>query len=129
MPTVPSKDLARLPGLQHQLQCLAVALALLDRHDTIRDGGVGRQPGREARNQTPAAEAVNQSVFLGDPRWRAGRGQGRTDLNDRDIQPVRQLGENRAHQARVSHEPVDVLVVLVGAQAVHAGPRGVHHFV
>ncbi len=129
MPAVPGEDFLGLPGLEHQGERFAVTLALLDRHDTIRDGGIGRQSGREARNQPPAADAVKHGVFLGDARWRTGRGQCGAELDDRDVLAVRELGQHRAHQARIGHETVDVLMVLIGAQSVHPGARCMDEFI
>src|SRR5712691_12658259 len=55
---VPGENLLRRPGLGHQRQRLAEALALFDWDDAVRDCGVGRQPGGESRNGPPAADAV-----------------------------------------------------------------------
>ena len=126
---VPGKNFLGAPGFLHQRQRLAVTLALLDRHDAVGDRRVGRQSGRKARHQTAAADAVDHGVFLGDPRRRAGRGQGRAELHDRDVHAVGGARQHRAHQARIGHETVDVLVVLVGAHPVHAGARRVDEFV
>ncbi len=123
MLAVPGEDFLGAPGFLHQLQRLAITLALLDRHDAVGDRGVGRQSGRKARDQTAAADAVDHGVFLGDPRRRAGRRQGRAELHDRHVHAVGGAGEHRAHQARIGHKTVDVLVVLVGAHPVHAGAR------
>jgi hypothetical protein len=129
MPAVPGKGLARRPCLQDQLQGLAVALALLDRHDPVGDRGVGRQTGRKAGDEPAARKAVDHRVFLGDAGGRAGRGQGRADLHDRDLVAFGHFGERRPHQAGIGHKAVDILVVLVRAQAVHAGLGGVDHLV
>src|SRR3984893_3560011 len=129
MPAVPGENFLGLPRLEHQRERFTVALALLERHDTIRDGGIGRQSGREARNEPPAADAVEHGVFLGDARWRTGRGQCGAELDDRDVLAVRELGQHRAHQARIGHETVDVLMVLIGAQSVHPGARGMDEFI
>ena len=129
VPAVPGEDLLRLPRFQHQLQRLAIAFALLDRDDGIRNGGVGRQSGRETGNQAPAADAVEHGIFFGDPRRRAGRRQSRAELDDGDVLRLRRPRQHRAHQARIGHEAVDVLVMLVGAQPVDAEPRGVDELV
>ena len=126
---VPGKDFLGAPGFLHQLQRLAVTLALLDRHDAVGDRRVGRQSGRKARDQTAAADAVDHGVFFGDPRRRAGRGQGRAELHDRHVHAVGGARQHRAHQARIGHETVDVLVVLVGAHPVHARARRVDELV
>ena len=129
MLAVPGEDLLRRPGLGHQRQRLAVALALFDRDDGVRDRRVRRQPRGEAGNQPPAADAVEHRVFLGDARRRRGRGQRRAELDDRDVLAVGLPRQHRAHDARIGHEAIDVLVMLVGAQPVQAGLRGMEHLV
>ena len=129
MLAVPGENLLRRPRLDHQRQRLAEALALLDRHDAVRDRGVGRQSRRKSRNQPPAADAVEHRVFLGDARRRRGRGQRRAELDDGDVLAVGRFRQHRAHQARIGHEAIDVLVMLIGAHAVHAGLGGIEHLV
>ena len=128
MPFQANTSLA-LPGFLHQRQRLAVTLALLDRHDAVGNGGVGRQAGRKAGDQAAAADAIEHGVFFGDPRRRAGRGQGRAELDDGDVHAIGGARQHRAHQARIGHEAIDVLVVLVGAHAVHARARGMNEFI
>ena len=122
---VPGKDLPRRPRLDDERQRLAVTLALLDRHDAVGDHRVRRQAGRKAGDEPAAADAVEHGVFLGDARRRRGRRQGRAELDDGDVLAVGLLRQHRAHQARIGHEAIDVLMMLVGAQAVKAGLRRV----
>ena len=129
MLAVPGKDLARRPGLDDERQGLAIALALLDRDDAVGDGGVGRQPGGKAGDQPPAADAVEHRVFFGDAGRRRGRRQRRAELHDGDVLAVGAFRQHRRHDARIGHEAVDVLMVLIGAQAVEAGLRGEQQFV
>ena len=126
---VPGEHLLCRPRLGHESERLAVALALLDRHHAVRQHGVRRQPGREAGHQPSAADAVEHRVFFGDAGRRRGRGQGRAELDDRDVLAVGGARQHRAHDARVGHEAVDVLVMLIGAQPVHAGLGRIQHLV
>ncbi len=129
MLAVPGEHLPRRPRLGDQRQRLAEALALLDRDDAVRERRVSRQSGGKARHEPPAADAVEHRVFLGDARRRRGRGQGRADLHDRHVLPVGLLRQHRAHQARIGHEAIDVLMMLIGAQPVHADLGGIDHLV
>ena len=56
-------------------------------------------------------------------------GKRRTELNDGDVLAVGFFRQHRAHQARIGHEAIDVLMVLVGAHAVEAGLGGMQQFV
>jgi hypothetical protein len=47
-------------------------------------------------------------------------GQGRADLDDGRVLAIRHFCEDRAHEARIGHEAIHILVVLIGADAVHA---------
>ncbi len=118
---VPGKDLARRPGLDDQRQSLAVAFALLDRDDAVRDRGVGRQPGGKSGDEASAADAVEHRVFFGDAGRRRSRGQRRAELHDGDVLAVSPFRQHRRHDARIGHEAIDVLMMLVGAQPVKAG--------
>ena len=129
VPAVPGEDLFRRPRLGHQRQRLAVALALFDRDDGVGDRRVRRQPGGKSGDQPPAADAVEHRVFLGDARRRRGGGQRRAELDDRDVLAVGLPRQDRAHDARIGHEPIDVLVMLIGAQPVQAGLRRMQHLV
>ena len=129
MLAVPGENLARRPRLEHQRQRLAEALALLDRHDAVIDHRVRRQAGRKSGDQPAAADAVEHGVFLGDAGRRRRRRQGRAELDDGDVLAVGLLRQHRAHQARIGHEAIDVLVMLVGADAVKAGFRRVQQLV
>ena len=129
MLAVPGENLARRPRLEHQRQRLAEALALLDRHDAVTDHRVRRQAGGKSGHQPAAADAVEHGVFLGDARRRRRRRQGRAELDDGDVLAVGLFRQHRAHEARIGHEAVDVLVMLVGAHAVKAGLRRVQQFI
>ena len=95
----------------------------------LTDHRVRRQAGGKAGDQPAAADAVEHGVFLGDARRRRRRRQGRAELDDGDVLAVGLFRQHRAHQARIGHEAVDVLVMLVGAHAVKAGLRRVQQFV
>src|SRR5215472_11633577 len=126
---VPREDLARLPRLQRERECLAVALAMLHRGDAIAEIHVHRAAERQSGDQPAAADAVEHGVFFGyADRGVRGR-QCRAHLHDRHVRAIGQLREHAAHDVRTGHETVRVLVVFVRADAVEAALRRIEQLV
>ena len=128
---VPREDLGIGPGAQHELDPLPPARALHDRRHPVAHPGVGADAHRDAGDEPPVAQAVQDRVLLRDARRRRRRGQRRAELDERDVQAAlaREAGEDRPEQVRVAHEAVGVLVVLVRPQPVEAELRGEHELV
>ena len=129
---IPSKEFLRGPRLQHQIDGLAPALALVHGRDTVADIGVATEPERHARNQAAAADAIEHRIFLGDADGRRGGGERGAELHQRDVIQAlvaRHLGQDGAEQIWIAHEPIGVLMVLVGADAIEAEPSRQHQFV
>ena len=126
---VPREDLLRLPRLQHELERLAIPLAVLHRGDAVGEVDVHRAAQRQPRDEPAAADAVEHAVLLGHPDRRRGGRQGHAHLHDGHVEAVGLLGQHAAHEIRARHEPVGVLVMLVGAHPVEAGPRRVQQLV
>src|SRR5262249_6609077 len=64
MPAVPGENVPRRPGLDHQGQRFAETLALLDRDDAVRDGGVGRQPRGQSSDHPSSPAPLAHRVYF-----------------------------------------------------------------
>jgi hypothetical protein len=98
------------------------AFAMLHRGDAVADRDVVAEAGRQPGNQAPAADTVDHRVFLGETNGRRRRNGG-TELQKRHLVQsliAGHLGQHRAEQIRIAHEPVWILVMLVGADGVEA---------
>ena len=126
---VPREDFLRLPRLQHELEGLAIPLAVLHRGDAVGEVDVHRAAERQPRDEPPTADAVEHAVLLGYPDRRRGGRQGHAHLDDGHVEAVGLLGQHAAHQVGARHEPVGVLVMLVGAYPVEPRPGRVQQLV
>src|SRR5262249_16514668 len=114
-------EFLRGPSLQHQIDGLAPALALVHGRDAVADIGIAAEPERNARDQTAAADAIEHRIFLGDTDGRRRSGKRGAKLHQRDVVQAlvaRHLCKDGAEQIWIAHESVRVLMVLVGADAV-----------
>src|SRR3712207_161267 len=82
VPAVPGEELLRRPRLQHELDRLTPALALLDRGHAVADVRVAAEAQRQTCDEPAAADAVEHRVLLGDPDRGRGRGDGRAELDE-----------------------------------------------
>ena len=129
---IPGEEFLRCPGLQHEVDRLTPARALVHRGYAVTDIGVATQPERHARHQSPAADAIEHRIFLGDADRRRGGGERRPELHDRDVVQAliaRHPRQDGAEQVGIAHEPIGVLVVLVGADAIEADLGRQHKFI
>ena len=108
---------------------LVVAFALLDRRDAVAEVGVHRAAQRHSGDEAAAAYAVEHRVLFGDADWWLRCGERGTHLDDGHIRAGRRPGQHRAHEVWAGHVAVGILVVLVDADAVHSGLRGVDKLV
>ena len=115
---VPRENLGRLPRLHNEVVRLVVALALLDRRDSVAQVHVLRRPQRHPGHQAAAADAIDHRVLFGDSYRRIRRRKRRPHLHDGDVGAVSCARENRPHQVGIRHEAVCVLMMLVDADAV-----------
>ena len=128
---VPGEEFLRRPGFQHEIDALPPALALLHRRYAVADLDVVAEAGRHAGNQAPAADAIEHRIFLGEADGRRRR-DGGAELHQRDMVQsliAGHLGQDGAEQIRIAHEPIGVLVVLVGADGIEAELGRQHQFV
>ena len=113
----------------HQIERLAISLAVLHRRDAVGEVHVHRTAERQPGHEPPPADAVEHPVLLGDADGRRGGRQGHAHLHDGHVEVIGLLGQHAAHQVRARHEPVGVLMMLVGADAVESGARRVEQLV
>ena len=119
---VPGEEFLRRPRFQDEIDAFPPAFAMLHGRNAVADRDVVAETRRQAGNQSAAADTVEHRVFLGETDRRRRR-DGGAELQQRDIVQslvASHLGEDGAEQIRVAHEPVRVLMVLVGADAVEA---------
>ena len=67
---VPRENLRRRPRLDNQVVRLVVALALLDRRNSVAQVHVLRGPERHAGNHPPAADTIDHRILFGDSNRR-----------------------------------------------------------
>ena len=130
--SVPGEEFLRGPRLEHEIDRLAPALALIHRRDAVADIGVATEPERHAGDQAAAADAIEHRIFFGDADRRRGGGERGAELDNGDIVQAlvaRHFRQDGAEQVGIAHEPVRVLVVLVGADAVEAELCRQHQFI